>query len=231
MGDFNQYFWVQENKFLVNGPILEVGSKFYNPKTSMNYRKLFPELTYKGLDVAEGDNVDFVADITQAFEKLERELEPKRFNTIICNSVLEHVDNIFAAAENISRLLHEQGVLFISVPFVWEEHGYPNDYWRFTPNGVKYLFPKITFLEEKTTVSSDVDGDMCKATVGINDFTLRENIFQHRASESNSFFRKLSRMKEIIINPEFRLEYLNRNFFKRKNLLKKTCVNMVGIKR
>ena len=32
-----------------------------------------------------------------------------------------------------------------SVPFVWRIHAYPSDYWRFTKEGVKLLFPRIRF--------------------------------------------------------------------------------------
>jgi len=33
--------------------------------------------------------------------------------------------------------------LFISVPFVWRVHAYPNDYWRMTTEGVRSLFSLV----------------------------------------------------------------------------------------
>jgi hypothetical protein len=51
-------------------------------------------------------------------------------------------------AENIQRLLEPGGVLYVSVPFAWEIHSYPSDYWRFTPEAVRLLFPGIDFFPE-----------------------------------------------------------------------------------
>jgi SAM-dependent methyltransferase len=230
MGDFNQYLWVSQNKNLVKSPILEIGSKFYNLETSINYRSIFPQHEYFGLDISDGQNVDLVVDITIPFGELAERINNKRFRTIICNSVLEHVDNIYNAAQNIYRLLDQNGVLIVSVPFVWEEHGYPNDYWRFTPNGIKYLFPEINFIDELSTISSDVDQDYSLTSSGVNNFILRENQFQYNSQVSNRILRKLLRFKQFMINKEFRFEYINRILFKRKNLLKKSCINMIGTK-
>ena len=36
----------------------------------------------------------------------------------------------------------------LSVPFAWKFHGYPSDYWRFTREGVKKLFPRIDWDED-----------------------------------------------------------------------------------
>ena len=55
-------------------------------------------------------------------------------------------------AANITRLLGANGCLYVSVPHAWKFHGYPSDYWRFTPEGVKKLFPDLSF-DESVAVS------------------------------------------------------------------------------
>ena len=40
----------------------------------------------------------------------------------------------------IPKLSISGGSLFIAVPFVWRFHGYPNDYFRYTHNGIKKLY-------------------------------------------------------------------------------------------
>lgn len=233
MGDFNQYLWVEKNSGDIKGPILEIGAKHYDSKTKINYRELFPNEEYYGIDFQTGINVDFKIDITWDLKKIIDPLPKTHFNCIICNSVLEHVDNIFVAAKNITELLSHNGILLISVPFVWEEHGYPNDYWRFTPNGIKYLFPQLVFADEKSTVSSDISNDMdniYKETSGVNNFIFKENIYHRHSSVSNPIRRKFLRLREIFIDKDFRMEYFIRVFFKRKNQLKKSCINMVAIK-
>ncbi len=60
-------------------------------------------------------------------------------------------------AEHMSSLVRKGGYVFISVPWVWRYHAYPDDYFRFSPNGVKELFPEITFLDMaySTTVTDE----------------------------------------------------------------------------
>jgi hypothetical protein len=48
-------------------------------------------------------------------------------------------------ARAIEQLLNPDGVLFVSVPFEWRIHRIPVDLWRFTPQGMDYLFPRIEF--------------------------------------------------------------------------------------
>jgi len=83
-------------------------------------------------------------DLTADFSLLSGRL-PAPFATILCLSVLEHCRQPFRMAENIQRLLAAGGVLYISVPFAWEIHSYPDDYWRFTPAAVRLLFPEVHF--------------------------------------------------------------------------------------
>ena len=47
--------------------------------------------------------------------------------------------------ENLTALLKPEGKICLSVPFSWKFHGFPSDYWRFTPEGVEKLFPKLEF--------------------------------------------------------------------------------------
>jgi len=160
MGDRNQLLFVQSHAQLVKGPILEVGSKDYG--TTQDFRSLFPGEEYIGTDMFPGKGVDIVLDLTEDFERIDRALQGKRFNTIICMSVLEHCSDPFRMARNIESLLTEEGVLLLGVPFVWEIHGYPDDYWRFTPNGVKRLFPGLDFETHAGSAWTSRDGESGK---------------------------------------------------------------------
>lgn len=160
MGDRNQLLFVQSHAQLVKGPILEVGSKDYG--TTQDFRSLFPGEEYIGTDMFPGKGVDIVLDLTEDFERIDRALQGKRFNTIICMSVLEHCSDPFRMARNIESLLTEEGVLLLGVPFVWKIHGYPDDYWRFTPNGVKRLFPGLDFETHAGSAWTSRDGESGK---------------------------------------------------------------------
>ncbi|MFA5014531.1 MAG: methyltransferase domain-containing protein [Actinomycetota bacterium] len=167
MGDINQLIFIKNNIDKIKGPILEVGSKNYG--NTQNLRPLFKNTEYIGVDMRDGEGVDIVVDLMEKFEHIEEKLENRRFHTIVCFSVLEHCLNPFKMCSNIERLLEKNGLLFISVPFAWRIHGYPNDYWRFTPEGIKLLFPHLKFDLSEGCLATSKTG----VTYSIDDYMLR----------------------------------------------------------
>ncbi len=148
MGDVNQYEWVRRNLGRLRGPVLETGSKRYNRNVSYDYRSLLAPLgAYVGTDLAPGDGVDVVADLTADFDALPEALRGTKFGTIVSMSVMEHVRDVYKFASNLRRLLDDDGTLLVSVPWVWRFHGYPSDYWRFSPEALKFLLAPL-FLDE-----------------------------------------------------------------------------------
>jgi SAM-dependent methyltransferase len=143
MGDISQLSFVEVHRSELRGPFLEVGSRDYG--STQNLRALFPGEMYVRADMSEGKSVDRVVDLTFPFDQIDASLDGLRFGTIFCLSVMEHCDQPFRMAENLTRLLAPGGRLVISVPFAWKFHGYPSDYWRFTHEGVRKLFPELDF--------------------------------------------------------------------------------------
>lgn len=172
MGDPNQFAWVSRNRELLAGPVLEIGSRHYAPESSEDYRSLCDGLGYVGVDLSAGDNVDVVLDLTRDFEEVSAALGGQTFGSVVCASVLEHVENVWAMATNIERLVRDGGTLFLSVPMSWRFHGYPSDYWRFTPNAVRVLFPSFDFDPARSTISSNLPGEE-RPLGDPNDFMVR----------------------------------------------------------
>lgn len=172
MGDVNQFAWVSRNRSLLSGPVLEIGSRHYSPDSSEDYRSLCDGLGYLGVDLSAGDNVDVVLDLTRDFADVDEALGHRTFGTVVCASVLEHVENVWAMASNITRLVEPGGRLFLSVPMSWRFHGYPSDYWRFTPNAVRVLFPAFDFDDAASTISSNLPGEE-RPLGDPNDFMVR----------------------------------------------------------
>jgi hypothetical protein len=115
------------------GPALVIGSKVFAGRADR--RALFPDAL--GLDLQPGDGVDIVHDLTQPYQG--------RFNHIDCVSVLEHCAKPWVVAENIQAVMAPAATIFLSVPFAHRWHGYPSDYFRFTAEGVRALFPLIVW--------------------------------------------------------------------------------------
>jgi len=158
MGDVNQLIFVRRLTEQMDGPFLEVGSKDYG--STQDLRALFaPRGEYIGVDMQDGRGVDVVMDLTEGFEQVDRALGRRRFGTIFCLSVLEHCREPFRMAENLMRLLKPGGSICISAPFSWKIHPYPNDYWRFTPEGIRELFPKLSFEPAQCLAATSNEGD------------------------------------------------------------------------
>lgn len=158
MGDVNQYAFVRQAAAELRGPFLEVGSRNYG--STQDLRSLFAAGgEYVGVDMLGGPGVDVVLDLAGDFAEIDAALNGRRFGTIFCLSVLEHCEAPFQMAENLTRLLAEGGRLCVSVPFAWKFHGYPCDYWRFTHEGVKKLFPRLSFEESAGVAASSREND------------------------------------------------------------------------
>jgi hypothetical protein len=158
MGDVNQLLYVERHAEDLRGPYLEVGSKDYGSTQDLR-RVLRHDGTYTRVDVQPGPGVDLVLDLTASFEEIDTALGGARFGTVFCLSVLEHCRQPFAMAENLTHLLAPGGGVCLSVPFAWKFHGYPSDYWRFTPQGVKILFPRLVFDPARCVVATSKQGD------------------------------------------------------------------------
>jgi SAM-dependent methyltransferase len=131
VGDRNQRHFLERQA--VEGPVLEVGSGNPNGNTQ-SFRDLFSD--YVGVDITPGPGVDVVAD-------LQTTVPEGSFGLVICCSVLEHVPDPWAMARNITRVLKPGGSVYVSVPWAWRYHAYPDDYWRFSWRGIERLFPDL----------------------------------------------------------------------------------------
>ena len=61
------------------------------------------------------------------------------FGTIVCLSVLEHVKNPFEVFEAFYKILKNDGLLIISTVFEFPYHQGPIDFWRYSPEALRYL--------------------------------------------------------------------------------------------
>jgi SAM-dependent methyltransferase len=89
------------------------------------------------LDIEAAEGVDVVGD------GHDLPWPDDTFDYIWCNAVLEHVRNPFGVASEIVRTLRPGGTAFVQVPFLENVHGWPDDYFRFTLNGLRELFADL----------------------------------------------------------------------------------------
>src|SRR4051812_6985809 len=62
---------------------------------------------------------------------------PGPFDLVICEQVLEHVIDPPTAVRTLKRLCKPTGYVYVATPFLVRVHREPEDYWRFTPEGLR----------------------------------------------------------------------------------------------
>ena len=74
------------------------------------------------------------------------DMQEAQWGTVLCLSVLEHVENPFAVFDGLYRCLKPEGLLILSTVFSFRYHPAPVDYWRFTPDCLRMLAEKSGFM-------------------------------------------------------------------------------------
>ncbi len=96
-------------------------------------RSLFPGRPYVGCDMRPGPGVDKILNLHNL------DLEESSVGSVICMDTLEHVEYPREAVREIFRILGDDGIAVLSSVMNFPIHGYPQDFWRFTPEGFRSL--------------------------------------------------------------------------------------------
>lgn len=93
------------------------------------------------MDLFAGGEVDMQGDL------LHLPLKDESVDTVVCTGVLEHVCDSHRAVAEIYRVLKFGGWVFVEAPFMQTVHASPDDYFRWTPNGLRRLLQGFDLLE------------------------------------------------------------------------------------
>lgn len=101
--------------------------------------------TIQHLDRKEEDGIDFVCDI----EHIRAEDIGKKFDLIICCSLLEHVQQPMKACSVLMDIVKENGFLLITVPRMYRYHPDPVDtMFRPSMNELISMFPSMDVVRK-----------------------------------------------------------------------------------
>jgi SAM-dependent methyltransferase len=126
--------------------IVDIGSGTPFQKEMAPYRSLFDreECRYYTLDFAMQYGPSILGDAQQL------PFKSGSVDAVICKAVLEHVPEPAQVVREMYRMLKPGGKLYAYLPFLYPYHGGSVylDYFRFTKDGVDYLFRDFTTVEK-----------------------------------------------------------------------------------
>jgi len=132
---------INENKT----KILDVGCGF-KPWLAFFDRN---NVEYTGIDFEkETSSADFIG----SSENLP--FSENTFDALIYSEVFEHIKNLNPALKELRRVSKNNSLIFISSPFIFPEHGIPNDFQRLTQYFYEEVFKKDEIIEIKPSNSS-----------------------------------------------------------------------------
>lgn len=124
----------------IKGKLLDAGAGGLNGRLFLS--KYCSE--YVSLDVNNRNSeLDIIGDIQDM-----KAIPDASFDTVYSSAVLEHVPKPWEALSEIYRVLRGGGYAIISVPHLSGLHEEPNDFYRYTPYGMKFLMENAGFKVE-----------------------------------------------------------------------------------
>lgn len=132
---------------LLTGRVLDVGCG------TKPYKSLFSKADeYVGLEIDSKESRER-SSAEYFYDGKIFPFESAAFDGMVLNQVFEHVFNPSDFMREVSRVLKKNGVLLLTVPFVWDEHEQPYDYARYSSFGIKYLLSQHGFevVEQRKT--------------------------------------------------------------------------------
>lgn len=130
---------------LITGAALEGSSKEIFNLLKTHGFKIFLS------DVENSSEVDLVWDL----ENKPEQRFVSFFDLIVSCSVLEHVKRPYLACSHLIDVLKNGGLIYLSLPWVWRYHKYPDDYNRFHASTLDHLCSNARLIARAWSTSPD----------------------------------------------------------------------------
>lgn len=135
-----------------NKKILDVGCG------NKPYKDLFKNDVYAGIDIEGGGHSRSSKKPDKFFDGQSIPYADEEFDIAISTQVLEHAQNPEKLLSEMARVLKRDGVLFLTMPFVWDEHEEPFDFRRFTSFGHRQIFTRTNLAIQSIQKTTGVFG-------------------------------------------------------------------------
>jgi SAM-dependent methyltransferase len=133
---------IQRDGARLSGRVLDLGCG------NQPYRPYLPQVhQYVGLDYPPTQaSMEVVVQPEVFGNARDLPFADASFDGVLCSQVLEHVDRPEDVISELGRVLKPGGTGLISVPFFYNLHMEPHDYFRFTPYGIKGMLERNGLL-------------------------------------------------------------------------------------
>ncbi len=136
------YEAVRNNKGVFKGTMLDIGCGVMPYKSAIMADGKVER--YIGMDIVNSDYHNrVVPDL--AWDAQHIPLENESVDSAMATEFFEHYFDTQNAMKEIARVLRPDGVLFATVPFIWNLHEVPYDEYRFTPFSLRKHLEKAGF--------------------------------------------------------------------------------------
>lgn len=133
--------WIRRHAESIEGAVLSVGSGSDQDNAGSRYRNYFKNAAvYHTSDISLRAQVDLRLDVRDMST-----IKDESYDCVFGSGILEHIDDIFAAMREINRVTKTGGVLLTGVPLGYRIHRAPQDFWRLTIHGLRYLLERHGF--------------------------------------------------------------------------------------
>jgi len=112
---------------------------------SKPYRTLFEVDEYIGLDYENEGHPHSEEQIDIFYDGGKLPFKDAEFDYILCTEVFEHLFDLDDKLVEFNRVLKSTGLLFVTCPFVWNEHEVPYDFARYTTFALNHKFKNKGF--------------------------------------------------------------------------------------
>jgi SAM-dependent methyltransferase len=111
------------------------------------YKKYFPNADYRRADITGTASLRYQIQADSTIAEAD-----ETFDLILSTQVAEHVVNPDIYFKECFRLLKKSGVLILTTHGIWDEHGSPYDFQRWTGEGLRRDLEKAGFNSEHLNV-------------------------------------------------------------------------------
>lgn len=144
--------YIERHADKLGDDVLEIGSRMTNENAWWIVNRDLAKGRWTGCDMQPGHGVDVVADIHRP--------PPEwlgRFSGVLCSEVLEHVARPWVALPQIRRVIRPGGWIVVTTLTSFPIHGFPDDYYRYTPSGLRLLLEDAGFKRVQTENAGEIE--------------------------------------------------------------------------